>query len=573
MEQGRARAASVGESHLESAFFCVKCGHVRLTSMEDGSYQIRTWCKDSRDEPNSQYSVTASNQGSSKSQPSPPPVCEPGLRRVVGSDGSLLLRSSSGHERYEPFFSQWYSNTDSASLSDGLESDIGDPNADDEFPFSSKRPQREELLSLLPPMSSCDVLKDTYLKVFARLFHILHDPSFCSDYERFRADPEGVSLSWLALLFATLSVAVAALEEEDADLLHDLGRTTSVSKNVSILTSRYRAAAMQALEADNYLWRHNLYTLQALVIIIYGINHSHGSSWTLLGLARNIAFSLGCHVDPDNFGLSLVEAEERRRCWAAVSMLYTIQNSTMGNLDPTSLPTDVRLPLDVDDDKIMDDALMPMGSKTMPSQMSYLLHKFRLYDICSKICSRVLSKRSSTSYEIVHELDEAILGQHEAWNLQYLTHTQRSSLSDTHIVHLDILFGYSYQLMLLLHRPIILQYFGSSSARASYSRVQMQTSRLRCLESARSLLTIHRRAHESRPFQPYQWYNAGLGSFHAFHAAITIVYILGVSPDLDEVEAEQLRKEIGDSLDIFHILAACGKSRICQKALPILRRL
>jgi hypothetical protein len=122
-----------------------------------------------------------------------------------------------------------------------------------------------------------------------------------------------VSFSWLALLFYILSISVTALDEEST-LPYDLGWNDSMMNNIASLQSRYRMAAMQCLAADQYLWKHNMQTLQALILLIYGINHSHGQTWALLGTSYNIALSLGCHIDPDAFGLDIVQCEERRRC-------------------------------------------------------------------------------------------------------------------------------------------------------------------------------------------------------------------------------------------------------------------
>ncbi|KAK3943408.1 hypothetical protein QBC46DRAFT_447025 [Diplogelasinospora grovesii] len=239
------------------------------------------------------------------------------------SRGSLV-KSASGHERYEPLSSKWSSVLASSPMGDGMSVDALTTDSGSEFPFTTGRIQLEDVLSALPAMSHCDQLKD--------LFHVLHDPTFLADYARFRAQPESMPLSWLALLFAVLSIAVTALDEGNG-LLRDLGKSSIASKSIATLTSRYRAAAFRCLEGDHYLWRQNLRTLQALILLIYGINHSHGQSWALLGLIRNVALSLGCHVDPDHFGLGIVEAEQRRRCWAALTMLYMIQNACLGSID------------------------------------------------------------------------------------------------------------------------------------------------------------------------------------------------------------------------------------------------
>lgn len=413
-----------------------------------------------------------------------------------------------------------------------------------------------------------------------QLFHVLHDPTFLDDYARFRAHPESMPLSWLALLFAVLSIAVTALGD-GSELLRDVGKSPIASKSISTLTSRYRAAAFRCLEADHYLWRQNIRTLQALILLIYGINHSHGQCWTLLGLTRNIALFLGCHVDPDHFGLDIVEAEQRRRCWAALTMLYMIQNASLGSIETAPIQSSVKMPMDVDDEELSAGSPATVGqmahARDRPSQMSYLLYKFRLYDICARICDDLFSEGGLPSYDAISAFDREISSQQEDWNLKYLRDTRHSNLPTHHAVHLNILFGYSHQLFLLLHRPVLVQAHAEGRSvqqqQQQYTHGQVLSSRTRCLESASALLGIHRLLHVNDEFRPYQWYNRGLGSFHAFHAAVFIAYVCGTDADLDPDYAASLRRELETSVGTFNAIAATGMSRMCEKAAHVLRHL
>ncbi|KAF2097038.1 hypothetical protein NA57DRAFT_41547 [Rhizodiscina lignyota] len=482
-----------------------------------------------------------------------------------------LVRSKTGHERYEPFSSVWSSILKTDTVTNVLGAEADGLQVESEIPIATKEISKEDLVSLLPPTTQCDELKNVYSQAFAPLWHVLHDPTLDEDYSRFRSDPSSMPLSWVALLFAILSVAVTALDE-DGPLLQDLGRKSSAAANVSSLTSRYRSAAMQCLDADHYLWRHNIYTLQTLIILIYGMNHSHGQSWALLGLTRNIALSLGCHIDPENFGLDIIASEERRRCWAGLNMLYTIQNTALGNIDATQIQSQVKLPLDVDDDALVSMADVPPGPGTAPSQMSYLLHKFRLYDICSRITIQLFSQNTVASYGAISALDAEISAQQDSWNIKYLVDSQTSNLPVHHAIHLNVLFGYSHQLFLLLHRPVLMQEH-SPEAPARYTTKQIMDSRNRCIDSAHALLGIQRMLDESAEFRPFRWYNRGLGSFHAFHAAVLIAYICSTCYDLQVDVIQTLRRDLTDTVAVFERIAASGMSRICQKALPVLRKL
>jgi len=65
-------------------------------------------------------------------------------------------------------------------------------------------------------------------------------------------------------------------------------------------------------------------------------------------MTYNVTIALACHIDPSAFNVDPIQREERRRCWAGLMMLYTIQNTALGNPDPSwKISNDVQLPADV----------------------------------------------------------------------------------------------------------------------------------------------------------------------------------------------------------------------------------
>lgn len=60
--------------------------------------------------------------------------------------------------------------------------------------------------------------------------------------------------------------------------------------------------------------QHNLYTVKALVLLIYVILHTDGLTLPWLGLTLHIATAIGCYIDPKLLDVDPIEAEERRRC-------------------------------------------------------------------------------------------------------------------------------------------------------------------------------------------------------------------------------------------------------------------
>jgi hypothetical protein len=73
---------------------------------------------------------------------------------------------------------------------------------------------------------------------------------------------------------------------------------------------------------------------------------------------------------------------------------------------------------------------------------------------------------------------------------------------------------------------------------------------------------------ETPAFKPYKWYTSGLGSFHAFHAAITLAVILLIPES--QSEYEELKETLDRALEMFASLSV--RSVFCSKAVPILRQ-
>lgn len=391
-----------------------------------------------------------------------------------------------------------------------------------------------------------------------KLFHVLHDPTFDFVYEQFRLDSTTVPLSWLALLFVVLAIAITALDENH-HLLRDLGRESSSGANIKMLSARYRSAAMQCLAADNFLYQHNLQTVQSLVLLIYAMNHANISSWSLLGMTLNIAVRIGCHVDPSRLSLGTIEGEERRRCWAALMMLYTVQNTCLGNIAPQNITADVELPADMDDEQLTYspfDSGDAVDKSRPPSKMSYILYKFRLYNIAAEICQCAMDQQLADP-RMVLALDQKLANEDQE-------HTSRFSdqnLPVYHIAHHYILQSYTHHLYLVLHRT-------SLNSQGAGNNLTVQ-SRHRCKMSAVTILEAHSHLYWTAEFLPYQWYVNGLGSFHAFLAVSVLIVLSNIMRTLGE-DFSGLQALIEQCLQRFESMAS--RSDVCAKAVVILRR-
>lgn len=276
-------------------------------------------------------------------------------------------------------------------------------------------------------------------------------------------------------------------------------------------------------------------------------------------MTYHIAIAMACHIDPDEFNLNYIQSEERRRCWAGLIMLYTIQNTTMGNPDPSwRITNNVKPPQDVNDADITVAGIQePI---TGPTQMSYLILKFRLYDIAAKICQETF-KSSPPSHSTIQSLDHQVCLAQQEWERRYHADSNLEALPIHHAVHLHILHAYSHQLFLLLHRPFFAQ-----------SILGLETpndSQIRCIASAEALLDIHQTLCDTEDFRPYKWYTNGIGSFHAFHGAVVLSVAL-LMP-IYRPQHQKFKRVLNEALVRFE--RSSGRSTICEKATRILRHL
>lgn len=375
-----------------------------------------------------------------------------------------------------------------------------------------------------------------------------------------------MSTSWLALLFAILGIAVSALDD-DHPLLSDLGRERTVSRNIKVLSARYRSAALRCLAADGVMSRHSINSLQALVLINYARVQRGLPIWTLLGFTHHVAISMGCHLDPERFTLGPIEREERRRVWAGLMMLYTIQNTAFGSLDQQPLAHDVKMPADIDDVDLLTSPSLKRSAASSssppprPTQMTYLLLNFRLYRISSKICETIFSYPSTSRYSS-SDLEAEIISVREMIDARY-TLDGTEPLLIHHQANHHILYGQIHQLLLLLLRPTLCRYLQGEITSETCA------SRSKCIASATASLSIFQNLLEFPSFRPYKWYTGGLGSFHAFHAAITLATILLIPES--QSEYEEIKELLDRALDMFASLSV--RSVFCSRAVPIIRRM
>jgi hypothetical protein len=161
------------------------------------------------------------------------------------------------------------------------------PQLSTQFPFHmGPTSSLDELLALLPPTHCCDYLITQYFVRLSPIFHILHGPTFQNQYRNFLQNPRAADLAWLALLFAMCSVSVHTLEDDDTVLTAIRSKQDQPQdQERAAISYQLRVAAMVCLSQDNFMVKHRLSTLEALLVLIYTISNYEGveRGWALLG--------------------------------------------------------------------------------------------------------------------------------------------------------------------------------------------------------------------------------------------------------------------------------------------------
>ncbi|KAJ2990807.1 hypothetical protein NUW58_g2771 [Xylaria curta] len=432
------------------------------------------------------------------------------------------------------------------------------------FPFPSESElTTSDLLAMLPSAPSCEYLISRFFMFMSQFFPILHGPTFQTEYAAFIRNPSAVDFSWLAVLFMLLSIGLHTLDYDDA-LPVDIRPNRSPLRDSSIPTRRYREAAMICLSKDQFLTRYRLSTLQALLLIVYEFCHEEGveRGWTLLGIALNISIALHCNAEPAPPGLTCIEIERRRRCWAGLLSLYAYQMVSYPGVNMLFL-TNVTgtMPADVNDADISENSISRPSRQ--PTHMSVMIFKIRLFQLSSRIC-RHLKGPNKLDEKTRDLFDAEIAEEQRQWDAIFLVNGDDevpSLLDFSNFAHWSMKF-HGHHLYLLIHQPFCRPRSNSNCFR--------QQSRAKCIASGAALLEMHRRFWELPRLRPLRWTLHGLHSFYAVHGAVALASCL-LEEESHISDSLQYRDAFISAVDRIGKLQ--HRSPICLKAYPILSQL
>lgn len=310
---------------------------------------------------------------------------------------------------------------------------------------------------------------------------VVHVPTFQREYDKFWQNPAEVSFTWLALLYAIMTLAVSLYHRSEEPL------PLNVVDPVTLWDTFRRKAALCLIQA-NYI-HPGRYKVEA--IFLYALSEFYRSKDAqsgisyLLGITIRLAMRMGYHRDPSHFpNLSPYDGEMRRRVWNMLCQFDTLVSFQVG-LPRTvnakhcdaEMPANL-LDTDFDEDTVQMPPARPEEERT---PCSYNRAKGRISDVFSRITDLAHS-RGETSYDEIMELDRSLQVAHGLIPSFFKMRPLSQAIADpTELTlrryTLDLVYQKS---RIVLHRP----YMAQNNSKYAYSRSV-------CLSAARQTLHHH----------------------------------------------------------------------------------
>lgn len=298
---------------------------------------------------------------------------------------------------------------------------------------------------------------------------VIHVPTFQKEYEQFWRAPHEVSFTWLAMLYAIMTLSVSLYNRSEEPL--------PVTMADALLTwNVFRKRVAQCLVQANYL-APGRYKAEALFLYCTGEFYRSqdaqiGVSY-LLGIAIKLAMRMGYHRDPRHYtSLTALEGEMRRRQWCMLCQFDTLISYQVG-LPRTIQPWqyDTELPsnhMDSDFDETTTQ-LPPPRPEEERTMSSYTRSKTRIMKVFGQITDLAYS-RDHVTYEEALGIDRGLEEAHDMMPQFFQMRPMAQCIADPAEL---IMRRYTLELLyqksrVVLHRRYMAE--APSNQRYSYSR-------------------------------------------------------------------------------------------------------
>ncbi|KAI5275446.1 hypothetical protein E4T47_01551 [Aureobasidium subglaciale] len=341
---------------------------------------------------------------------------------------------------------------------------------------------KTEVLVTMPDKNAVDDLVKRYFQSYDPAVHIIHGPTFQGQYDRHWQNPNETPVTFLALLYGMMTLALQSYTRAGDEPPEYQGR----SHDMSVSFKRLTAQCIVLADVTQPLPQ----LVEALILHIQAEHSSSNDAETgillLVNLCTRLAMRMGYHRDSGPYpNVSPFTAEMRRRVWAFVRQADLLFSCQFG-LPPVVRfdSTDSDLPNNIFDDEFTEDmkTLPPSRPESEVTPASYMIAKARLISCFGQIVDRIQSVTAPPSYEEIMKLDALL---REA-RTSIPPHLQMKPPSELAMAAPNLIMQtYALELIYLksqcmLHRKFIAR--GRDSPRYAYSRRT-------CIDASMEMLT------------------------------------------------------------------------------------
>ncbi|OJI82342.1 hypothetical protein ASPTUDRAFT_58038 [Aspergillus tubingensis CBS 134.48] len=350
--------------------------------------------------------IQQAQDGDSETPPPDPGrlvVRETGMRYIDGAHWSAILEEISGVKEY-------LRENEELGLSDeeGEDEEMVRPsNAPTLLLGLHQEMTMDELLDGLPARPVVDRVVAMFVGLNEPTTVMVHFPTFQKQYNQFWQRPKEGSISWLALLYAVVTITMSVYMRTGEPLPAEFGEADEAVQRLRQLTA-------QCLVQSNYTvpgrFKVEALFFYTMCEFFRSEDAQVGVSF-LLNMTIRLAMRSGYHRDPQHFpNISPYEGEMRRRVWAIMRQLDVLISFQVGV--PRGIQDwqqDVELPRNISDEEFGESTveLPPSRPETELSTTAYIRGKSRLMAVFGKISDLAYS-RDPMTYDDILALDRQL---------------------------------------------------------------------------------------------------------------------------------------------------------------------
>lgn len=378
---------------------------------------------------------------------------------------------------------------------------------------------KSEILASFPSKPVVDRLVARYFNAYDPAVHIIHGPTFQTQYDQHWANPGETSIVFYALLYAIMTVALQSYHRAGDEPPEYRGKSLEISVSFRRLTAQCLTLADTSCPMPQMLETLLLH-LQAE----YSRSRDAETSVLMIScICVRLAMRMGYHRDPRPYqNITPFQGEMRRRVWTFVrqaDLMFSFQFGLPSMIRSDYIDTEI--PRNLYDDELQEDMkeLPPSRPESEVTPMSYMVAKARVTFCFGKIVDRIQSIAYPPSYDEVMKLDGELREARESVPQHLKMRSVQDSAQDPANLIME---RYGLELIYLksqcvLHRKFIAR--GRDSQRYAYSRRA-------CIDASMEMLshqsTLHHEAQPGGRLRAVKWFIASLTT-HDFLLAAMIV--------------------------------------------------